>query len=128
MIRCVPVDGCRMVDLDCVDSLATSRSRIYLAFSTAQPRTAQPVLTMILFVSIIQLRPRPTEHLPYLLDAFFRYREELRTAHVKSHEYADCERDCNEVQTGGICKFGWYRHYCFDDTDGYLLCGAIIDV
>jgi hypothetical protein len=82
---------------------------------------------MILFVSIIQLRPRPTEHLSYLLDAFFCYREELLAAHVKSHEYADCERDCNEVPTGRICKFGWYRHYCFDDTDGYLLCGAIID-
>lgn len=99
-----------MVDLDCVDSLNLTiiQSRIYLAFSTAQHRTAQLVLTMILFVSIIQLRPRPTEHLSYLLDPFFCCREELLEAHIKCdacHGYADCERDCNGVPTGRTCKF-----------------------
>ena len=98
MIRCAPGYGPRIVGLSCVVSwnLALFQSNIYL--HSAQYETAETVLTMILFVSIIQLRPRPTKHLSYLFAAHAKY--------DASHEYAECERDSKGVATGRICQFG----------------------
>jgi hypothetical protein len=87
-------------------NLVIFQSTIYLHL--AQHETTQAVLTMILFVSIIQLRPRPTEDLSYLFDSFFCHREELFADHVKydASQYADCERNCKAVPTGRIGKVG----------------------